>query len=144
LRSAGGLCAGQWLGVELRSRGPDTRALSNTIPTRGITFIMTTDTDSDGILSGEVSPSHHMIVSYSDNDVLVRDMAWATTELGLGDGDVDLEAGETFLLRVDLRAVDPIPTARSFMSLHIALGDNASFVIERIAPTNISTSIVLR
>lgn len=119
-------------------------AMNNTIPTKGITFIQTVDSNSDGLLSDEVSPSHHMIVSYLDHDLLVRDLAWTVSELGSGDGDVDLENGETFLLTVDLRAVDPIPTARSFMSLHIAAHEDATLSIERIAPVNISASMVLR
>ena len=119
-------------------------AMNNTIPTRGITFVTTVDADSDGLLSDEASPTHYMIVSYSNNELLVRDLAWTVSELGLGDGDMTLEAGETFLLHIDLRAVDPIPTSRSLMSLQIAAHDDASIVIERIAPTNISTSMVLR
>ena len=117
-------------------------SMSNSIPTESISFIEAADTDSDGLLSDEAG-SHWLVVSYLDKDKIVRDITWSTTEIGRGDGDTELEAGELFLFTIDLRAVDPIPTANQFMTFHIAPSDDTSLTIERRVPAKISTSMIL-
>ena len=119
-------------------------AVSNTLKTNAVTFTTTADTDADGLLSDEVSPSHHMIVSFLNNETIVRDVAWSYSALGMTDGDVNLEYGETFLISIDLRAVDPIPTSRSLIGLEIAPYGNGAITLEKIVPPQVSTSMVLR
>ena len=119
-------------------------AVTNAIPTHGIAFVGTTDADGDGLLSDEATRTHFMVITYMSNETIVRDLTWTTTELGLGDGDITLEAGETFMLSIDLRAVDPIPTARSLITLDIATNDDGAIQLEKIAPPQISPSMVLR
>ena len=83
------------------------------------------------------------MVWYLDSNQLVRDLAWSTKELGRGDGDVDLENGEVFLLTIDLRAVDPVPTANTVMTFHIVLHREASIVLEKIVPGNVTPSMLM-
>jgi hypothetical protein len=119
-------------------------AMSNTVPTEGITFIVQTDTDGDGLLSDESNQINRMVISYLDKDMIVRNLAWSITEFGRGDGDSVLEAGETFLLTIDLRAVDPIPVAFTQMTLNIAPQDDVPITIEKIVPSKVSKSMILR
>ena len=119
-------------------------AMSNTLPYEGITFIETVDSDGDGLLSDEASQTNNMIVTYMDNDKMVRDITWTTTELGYGDGDLSLEAAEMFLLTIDLRAVDPVPTARAQMTFHIAPYEDSSIPLIKRVPSKVSKSMILR
>jgi flagellin-like protein len=118
-------------------------ALGATLNTAPLAFNVTADADQNGLLSDEASPNHDLVISYIDSDSVVRDLAWTTTELGKGDGDVQLEAGEMFLLTVDLRAVSPVPTANTLVVLHLAPYDGSSTVFEKRMPANIETSMVI-
>ena len=118
-------------------------ALASALPTEGVAFIPQTDSDSDGLLSDESGQANLLVISYLDSTQLVRDLAWSTKELGRGDGDVELENGETFLLTVELRGVDPVPTAGTAMAFHIAPHEEASLVLEKTAPMNITTSMLI-
>ena len=118
-------------------------ALTSALPTQGVTFIPQIDSNGDGLLSDEAGQANVLVISYMDSTQLVRDLAWSTNELGRGDGDVELEFGETFLLTVELRGVDPVPTAGTVMAFHIAPHEEASLVLEKVAPVNITTSMIL-
>jgi hypothetical protein len=118
-------------------------AMENAIPTHGIALVTTADSDSDGVLSDEATKTHFLIITYMSDDTVVRDLAWTTSELGLGDGDNTLEAGETFILNIDLRAVDPVPTTRSLITLDIASNSDGSIVLEKVVPPQITPSMVL-
>ncbi|MDA1035811.1 MAG: hypothetical protein O3B65_02885 [Chloroflexi bacterium] len=118
--------------------------VNNTIPTKGVGFVAQIDTNNDGLLSDEANQQNDLIITFSNEDMLVRDLAWTVTELGAGDGDTDLEYGETFMLTIDLRAVDPIPTAKTLMRLALAASENSVLLIEKRIPRNISTSLILR
>ena len=118
-------------------------ALVNTLPTEGVVFTPQADSDGDGLLSDETNQANRLVISYMDSNQLVRDLAWSTKELGRGDGDVDLEHGETFLLTIELRGVDPVPTAYTLMTFSIAPYNGAALELEKIAPANISTAMVI-
>ena len=117
--------------------------LTNALPTEGVAFIPQADSDGDGLLSDESNQANPLVISYLDSTQLVRDLAWSTKELGRGDGDVELENGEAFLLTIELRGVDPVPTANTVMGFHIAPHEEASLVLEKIAPANITTSMLI-
>ena len=118
--------------------------LNNSIPTRGVAFVPVADTGNDGLLSDEADQRNNLVIVFSNQDSLVRDLAWTVTELGAGDGDEDLDYAETFMLKIDLRAVVPIPTAKTLIDIEVAAHGNAMLVIERFIPRNISTSMILR
>ena len=46
-------------------------------------------------------------------------------------------------MRTHLRAVDPIPTAGTVMAFHIAPHQEASLVLEKTAPADITPSMLL-
>ena len=118
-------------------------ALVNTLPTEAVVFTPQTDSNGDGLLSDETNQANLLVVSYLDSNQLVPDLAWSTSELGRGDGDMDLEHGETFLLTIELRGVDPVPTAYTFMKFSIAPYDEAAIELEKIAPASITASMVI-
>ncbi|MCH7481556.1 MAG: hypothetical protein IIC31_01790 [Chloroflexi bacterium] len=118
-------------------------ALKNALPTAGVVFIPQADSNGDGLLSDETDQANLLVISYMDTTQLVRDLAWSTKELGRGNGDQELSNGETFLLTIELRGVDPIPTTGTAMTFHIAPPQEASLVLEKIAPTNITPSMVI-
>ena len=118
-------------------------AVTNTLPTEGVVFTPQADSDGDGLLSDEPNQANRLVISYMDSKQLVRDIAWSTKELGRGDGDVELENGESFLLTIELRAVDPVPTANTLMTFHIAPYEEASLVLEKFAPGNITSSMLI-
>ncbi|MCH7654715.1 MAG: hypothetical protein IIC95_01860 [Chloroflexi bacterium] len=118
-------------------------ALKNALPTAGVVFIPQADSNGDGLLSDETDQANLLVISYMDTTQLVRDLAWSTKELGRGNGDQELSNGETFLLTIELRGVDPIPTTDTAMTFHIAPPQEASLVLEKIAPTNITPSMVI-
>jgi archaellin len=117
--------------------------LGPTLDTAPLAFNTTVDSDSDGLLSDEGAKNHDLVISYIDSESVVRDLAWTTTELGKGDGDVQLEAGEKFQFNVDLRAVSPIPSANTLVVLHLAPYDGSSTVFDKRMPANIETSMVI-
>ena len=118
-------------------------ALATALRTGGVAFIPQTDSNGDGLFSDEADQANLLVVWYLDSEQLVRDLAWSTKELGRGDGDVDLENGETFLLTIDLRAVDPVPTANTLMTFHIIPYREASLVLEKIVPANVTPSMLM-
>ena len=115
----------------------------STLPTEGVVLTPQADSDGDGLLSDETDQANLLVISYMDSTQLVRDLAWSTKELGRGDGDAELEFGEAFLLTIELRGVDPVPTAETFMTFHIAPYEEAALVLEKIAPANITTSMMI-
>ena len=118
-------------------------ALSSALPTQGVAFIPQADSDGDGLLSDESGQSNLLVISYLDTTQLVRDLAWSTKELGRGDGDVELENGESFLLTIELRGVDPVPTAGTVMGFHISPHQAASLVLEKTVPANVTVSMLI-
>ena len=118
-------------------------ALANTLPTEAVVFTQQADSDGDGLLSDETNQANRLVISYMDSNQLVRDLAWSTKELGRGDGDENLEHGETFLLTIELRGVDPVPTAYTLMTFSIAPYNGAALELEKIAPANISTAMII-
>jgi flagellin FlaB len=98
------------------------------------------DTVDDGV--PDAGSTHKMIVSYLDEDQRVVDVAWTATELGYGDADDLLEAGEQMELEVDLGAVDeggtPLQKDTEF-TLELKPAEGGSLVITRLTPHKIDT-----
>ena len=118
-------------------------ALSSVIPTEPVPIIAQADVDGDGLLSDETNQANSLVVSYTDSQQVVRDLAWSITELGRGDGDVHLEHGEQFLFTINLRAVDPVPTGGTVMNFHIVPHQQAALVFEKTVPDNITPSMII-
>lgn len=118
--------------------------LSNALKDGSVSFQTSPDSNGDGLLSDEPNAQNHLVVSFINNDTVVRDLAWTYTPLGISDGDSNLEYGETFQLNIDLRAVDPIPTTRSLIGLDIEPYSNAVISLQKLVPSQLSRAMVLR
>ncbi|GEM_PF-713411 len=77
--------------------------VSNVLNGEPIDFSATTDSDEDGLLSDESSPSHKVIMYYHDKYQYIPDLAWTKTAVGNDDGDDLLENNEKFQITVDLK-----------------------------------------
>ena len=110
-----------------------------------IDLTVTTDTDSDGLLSDETNVVHATVVTYFDRDINLDDIAWTKTPIGKNDGDNILEAGEKFRFTVYLTA---LPSANSLtaydtFTLEISPPRGASVIISKTIPAVTSAVMVL-
>ncbi len=117
--------------------------VANTLPTEPVVFAPQADADGDGLLSDEPDQANRLVISYLDLSQLVRDLAWSTKQLGQGNGDIELEYGESFLLTIELKAIDPVPTTNVVMTFHIAAYEEAPLVLEKTVPAKITPSMML-
>ncbi len=107
---------------------------------------VTTDTDGDGILSDEANKSHTTVMSYSQGDTVVADIAWTKNGLGKNDGDDLLEAGEQFTIAVDLTALpanNPLGTFDTF-TIEIKPAVGSTLVLTRTMPSVLSAVMTFR
>jgi flagellin FlaB len=98
-----------------------------------------TDVGGDGI--PDAGSDHKMVVSYLDEGQRVVDVAWTATELGYGDGDDLLEAGEQMEIELDLAAVDagtPLTKDIEF-TVELKPAEGGSLIITRLTPHKIDT-----
>ena len=114
-----------------------------TLDSSDIALTITTDSDGNGLLSDESPKNHTMVVSYLDEDQLIHDLTWTKSALGRDDGDVALEPGEKVELTVELQGVNPIPIARTAMTIMLRPVLGAAITIEKRAPNNIATTMTL-
>jgi flagellin FlaB len=94
-----------------------------------------TDADVNGI--PDAGSNHKTVVSYMDEDQRFADVHWTQTELGYGDGDDLLEAGEQMEITVDLTAVDgggtPLVKNTEF-TVELKPSEGGSLIITRLTP----------
>ena len=107
--------------------------VANSLEGEAIDLTTTTDSDSDGLLSDETE-LHKMSVIYTDKDQRTVDLAWTRTQLGVGDGDADLEPGERMRITVLTHAADPVPVADTVFTLTMARGRGADLSLTRTLP----------
>ena len=96
--------------------------VSNALAGEAIDLHITTDVDVDGSINDETSPEHTTIISYLDSSNRVEDLAWTKVQLGKGDNDDLLEAGEKFEITVHLR--------NHSTGLPMTLNENDEFTLE--------------
>ena len=98
----------------------------------------------DGLADSD--STHKMIVSYLDENQRYADMDWSKTELGYGDGDDLLEAGEQMEITVSLEYVDTVGTSLvkdTEFTLELKPAEGGSLVITRLTPHRIDPVIDL-
>ena len=122
-------------------------AVSNALDGEPIDLTNTTDTNSDGVLSDETTKNHVAIMTYTDENQRIDDVAWTSTIIGRGDSDSLLEVGERMLITVSLKKVDtgsnPLTKYTTF-SLEFAPDAGAALVIERTIPAIVDSVMDLR
>jgi flagellin FlaB len=102
------------------------------------------DAENGGLGDGlaDSDSTHKMIVSYMDEDQRYADVDWSKTELGYGDGDDLLEAGEQMEITVSLEYVDTVGTPLvkdTEFTLELKPSEGGSLVITRLTPHKIDT-----
>ena len=116
--------------------------VANSLEGEAIDLTITTDSDSDGLLSDETR-LHSMSVIYSDKDQRTVDVAWTRTQLGAGDGDALLEAGERMRITVLTHGANPMPVADTVFTLTVVRGEGADLSITRALPSVLTTEMDL-
>ena len=103
----------------------------------------TTDADNDGLLSDETTKLHTTVISYIDKVQEVTDITWTQTQLGKGDSDVLLEAGEKFEITVLVAFLSTRLAASDTFTLEVKPARGSSLIIERTTPAVIDKIVDL-
>jgi len=107
----------------------------NALDGEPINLATTTDADADGILSDEATKSHVLNITYVSETQRVSDVAWTKTQIGRGDSDDLLEAGEKFEITVDLTAVTPVLGAYGTFTLELKPPKGSTLIVKRTIPS---------
>jgi len=118
--------------------------VSNALDGEAIDLATTSDADSDGILSDEATKYHTTVVTFINEDQRIEDITWTRTQLGKGDDDALLEAGEKMELTVELKALNPILLDDTELNIEVKPGTGSVLVIERTTPRVINSIMDLR
>ena len=118
--------------------------VANALDGEAVDLTITTDADSDGLLSDEATKSHNTIVSYMDKDQRVDDMAWTQSQIGKGDSDNLLEAGEKFQITVDVSNLSPRLSSYDSFTLEFKPQKGSPVIIERTIPTVVDDVLYLK
>ena len=118
--------------------------VANALDGEPIDLTTTSDADSDGLLSDEATKTHVLTIDFLDKDQRVNDVTWSSTEIGKGDGDSLLEAGEKFSVTVEMEAMDPMPVSYTELAIVINPELGSSLIIERTLPSPINAVIDLQ
>jgi flagellin FlaB len=89
--------------------------VANALDGEALDLTTTVDSDNDGTLSDETGRTHTAIISYIDKNQRVDDIAWTRTQVGKGDSDALLEAGEP---EADFLAVEAAIQGEAFGRLY--------------------------
>jgi len=117
--------------------------VANALDGEAIDLSTTSDADSDGIISDEGTKSHVMTIAFVDQDQRVNDVAWTKTQLGKGDDDNLLEAGEKMQITVNLEALSPMPVPYTSFGIHLRPEEGSTLIIERTIPSVVDVSMDL-
>ena len=119
--------------------------LTNALAGEAIDLHITTDTDFDGLLSDEANKNHTTVISWIDPTQNVADIAWTKTELGKGDGDDLLEAGEKFTITVYVgSALATDPDEYDQFTIEVKPDGGAALIFDRTLPAVIDSVMDLR
>ncbi len=108
--------------------------VSNALGGDAIDLTQTTDADADGLLSDEASKTHTMIVNYRDSSQQFSDITWTATQMGRGNSDSILDAGEKFQLTVVLTALTTTLQKNATFTLELKPKTGSVIVVKRTIP----------
>ena len=117
--------------------------VSNALDGEPTNLATTTDADNDGLLSDETTKLHTTVISYIDKVQEVTDITWTQTQLGKGDSDVLLEAGEKFEITVTVAFLSTRLAASDTFTLEVKPARGSSLIIERTTPAVIDEVVDL-
>ena len=111
--------------------------LQNALGGEPVDITEPSDSDNNGLSDSD--SIHTLIVTYTDNKQLVRDVYWTQVFVGDNDGDNLLEAGEKAEVTVTLKGLynsTPVVKDTKF-DLELRPEDGGVVVVERTMPDNI-------
>ena len=111
--------------------------LTTTLDGESADLTITVDSNADGVLSDEASPSHVLVITYMDKNQRLEDVAWTQAQVGKSDGDDLLESGEKFEITVQLTGLSTPLGADDRFTLEIRPEKGSSMIIERTIPAKV-------
>lgn len=108
--------------------------VANALDGEALDLTTTVDSDNDGTLSDETGETHTTIISYIDKNQRVDDIAWTRTEVGKGDGDALLEAGEKMQIAVNVSQLSTAMGTDVTFTIEVKPDRGSALVIERSTP----------
>jgi flagellin FlaB len=117
--------------------------VANALDGEALDLTTTVDSDNDGTLSDETGRTHSTIISYIDKNQRVDDIAWTRTEVGKGDGDALLEAGEKMQIAVNVSKMATYLGTDVTFTIEVKPDRGSALVIERTTPFVIDDVIYL-
>ncbi len=108
--------------------------VTNALGGEAIDLTQTTDADADGLLSDEASKSHTMIVNYRDSAQQFSDITWTATQMGRGNSDTILDAGEKFNITISLTALTTVLNQNDTFTLELKPKTGSVIVVKRTMP----------
>jgi flagellin FlaB len=108
--------------------------ISSALDGEPIDLTITTDANADGDLSDEANRSHTLVISYSDQNQRLDDIAWTKTQIGKGDSDDLLEPGEKFQVTVNVAGLGAPLAEYDQFTLEVKPAKGSALVVERTLP----------
>ena len=133
---------------EIFARGQVTSiviTIANSIEGEAVDLTEPSDSNADGIADSE-DRLHKLVVSYSDVNQLVNDLAWTVNFIGNNDADDLLEVGERAELTIDLKGLaQATPLIRNLQfDIEIKPIEGSTLIVERTMPSKIDTVVNLQ
>ncbi|MGH2544683.1 MAG: hypothetical protein ACRDIB_17975, partial [Ardenticatenaceae bacterium] len=133
---------------DIIARGQGTSLLvtiANAVEGEPVDLGAPSDSDGDGVADSE-DRTHTLIVTYTDQNQNVSDLAWTRSFVGNNDSDDLLEVGERGELTVDLEGLaQATPLVKDVeFTLEVRPGEGSALVIERRMPSKIDTVMNLQ
>ncbi|HEX77520.1 MAG TPA: hypothetical protein G4O03_03790 [Dehalococcoidia bacterium] len=152
LNTGGGLPASTTIVVNLDSiegdppTGGEVHELIFTVANAvgGLAIDLTAPTDADGDGLADSGSTHVTVISYSDKDQQISDIAWSKAEIGTGDGDNLLETGEKMQITVPLKALTTLLRIDKQFTLEVKPPHGSSLSLQRTTPPQIDTIMNLQ
>ncbi len=117
--------------------------VANALDGEALDLTTTVDSDNDGTLSDETGRTHTTIISYIDKNQRVDDIAWTRTQVGKGDDDALLEAGEKMQIAVNVSKMATYLGTDVTFTIEVKPDRGSALVIERTTPFVIDDVIYL-
>ena len=117
--------------------------VANAVEGEAVNLTEPADSDDNGIADSD--SDHLTVITYSDENQLVRDLYWTVAYQGNNDGDSLLEPGETAELTIFLKGLadaTPLTTDLTF-TVEIKAPIGATVVVQRRTPSVIDTVMPL-
>ena len=118
--------------------------VANALAGEPIDLSTTTDADADGVLSDETTKSHVTVISLMNQVQRLDDIAWTKSQIGKGDDDDLLEAGEKMQLTVDVSGLTTDLDEYDTFTIEIKPDQGSTLAIERTLPAVIDDVMDLR